>query len=181
MKGYYVEVRVGPVLKQYTEHSLNMDIIRPGQGSILVDLMRPYLERRNYEQLDLFGGDDSSAPTDKQTIKIEMPFHNGPVYNHSAKKVVKYNSLYRTELSKYGQAIVRRHLKKIMRHAFHTYMDGYTSKCEDYNQKRVKAGVTSFFSDYSIEFTEKDVSAFCRDWFRYRDKKYNSRVSPLIY
>ena len=70
MKGYYVEVRVGPVLKQYTEHSLNMDIIRPGQGSILVDLMRPYLERRNYEQLDLFGGDDSSAPTDNRRLRL---------------------------------------------------------------------------------------------------------------
>ena len=182
MKGYYVRVRVGQLMKQYIEHSLQMDVIQPGQGSVLVDLMRPHLELRNYEQLDLFGGGPAKSEySDDETVKIELPFHSVKAYNHISHKVIEYDKMYRTELSEYGQAMVRRHFKKIMRNAFHTYMDGYTSVWDGLDKKRVKSGVASFLADYSIEYSEKDVSTLCRDWFRYRTKKYKQRLSPIIF
>ncbi len=180
MKGYYVEVRVGHILKNYIEKSLDMDVVRPGQGSVLVDLMRPHLELRRYDQ-DLFGNQTIIHSPEKEIIKIEIPAHNLKVYNRKAKKSISYDYLYRTELSDAGQAIVRRHFKKIMRNAFHTYMDGATASWDALDKKKVKYSVTSFFSDYYIEFTEKDVSTFCRDWFRYRQKKNKQRLSPIIF
>lgn len=180
MKGYYVEVRVDPVLKQYIEHSLRMNVVRPGQGSVLVDLMRPHLEPRRYNQLDLFGEPVVAKHADNEVIKIEIPAHNLKVYNFRAKKNLAYDYVWRTELSEYGQAVLRRHFKKIMRQAFHTYMDGATSVWDTQDKKRIKCSVVSFFHDYYIDYTEKDVSTFCRDWLRYRNKKFAQRISPII-
>lgn len=180
MKGYYVEVRVGPLMKQYIEHSLQMDVVRPGQGSVLVDLMRPHLELRRYDQLDLFGQPVVQEYPEEETIRIEIPVHNIKSYNHHTKKNIAYNYIYRTELSEVGQAILRRHFKKIMRLAFHTYMDGATSSWDSLDKKRVKCSVASFLMDYYIKYDEKDVSTLCRDWFRYRKKKYDQRISPVI-
>ena len=69
----------------------------------------------------------------------------------------------------------------MMRQAFHVYMDGYTSAYDELDKKRVKAGITSFLSDYNINFTEKDISSLARDWFRYRDKKYEGRINPILF
>ena len=180
MKGYYVEVRVGQMLKQYIQHSLKMEVVRPGPGSILVDLMRPHLEPHQYDQLNLFGDQIEVKYNENEVIKIEIPAHNGITYNHKAKKNLNYKYIWRTELSKEGHAILRRHFKKIMRQAFHTYMDGATSVWDTQDKKRVKCSVVSFFHDYYIDYTEKDVSTYCRDWLRYRKKKFEQRISPII-
>ena len=179
MKGLYVEVKIDSILRQYIQNCLQSDVVKLPQGALLIDLMRPYLAINNVSQQDLFESEPEDE-TDMEVIRIELPLHNGPVYNANAKKVIRYNGLFRTKLTEEGQAVVRRHFKKLMRLAFHTYMDGHTAKCEAMNEKKVKQGVTSFLLDYSIDFTEKDVSTVSRDWFRYRMKNNEKRVSPIL-
>lgn len=181
MKGLNVEVNVGPVLKQYVEHCLGMDVVEVGNGWILTDIIIPYLELRPYKQLDLF--DDRLAIKDEKdsVIKIQMPLISRDVYNWKSRKVIKLNGYYRTEVSAEGQAMVRRHLKKIMRQAFRTYMDGYTAAWEELDKKRIKSGIINFFLEYEISFEEKDISAYARDWLRYRNKKYDGRISPILF
>lgn len=180
MKGFKVEIKVGSLIKQYVENCLQEDMIKTGNGWIIVDLIKPYLILESDRQLDLF--EDKKENLDKSDIiMLEIPLLHCKTYSKKYNRIIHLDGLYHTVVSEYGQAIVRRHLKKMMRQAFHVYMDGYTSAYEEIDKKRVKAGITSFLTDYNINFTEKDITSLARDWFRYRDKKYEGRINPILF
>ncbi len=182
MKGFNVEIRVGKLVKQYVENHLQDEILRTGNGWVIVDLIKPYLILESHkQQLDLFGDKKEEEKDYSEIILLEIPLLHCKTYSRKYDKIIHLDGLYHTVVSEYGQAIVRRHLKRMMRQAFHVYMDGYTSAYDELDKKRVKAGICAFFSDYQIDFTEKDVSSYARDWFRYRDKKYEGRIHPILF
>ena len=181
MKGLNVEIRVGSLLKQYVENYLQTDIIKTGNGWVLVDLIKPYLRLRDNNQLDMFDTEMSDNQDVSETIKLQVPLLHCKTYSKTYDRIIHLDGYYHTVVSEYGQAIVRRHLKRMLKQSFHVYMDGYTSAWDELDKKRVKTGVTSFFTDYGITFTEKDVNSYSRDWFRYRGKKYDGRISPILF
>ena len=179
MKGFNVEIKVGSLLKQYVENCLQDNIVKTGNGWVIVDLIKPYLILEPRKQLNLF--EEKEEKDYSEIIMVEVPLLHCKTYSKQYNRIIHLDGLYHTVVSDYGQAVVRRHLKKIMRQAFHVYMDGYTSAYDELDKKRVKAGITSFLSDYNIIFTEKDISSLARDWFRYRDKKYGGRINPILF
>lgn len=182
MKGFNVEIMIDPILKQYLVHHLKGDVVKAGNGAVIVDLIKPYLELSSQQQLELFPSNDKKKKTEfTESIKIEVPLLHCKTFSKKYNRIIYLDGIYHTVVSEYGQAIVRRHLKKMMRQAFHVFMDGYTSAYEELDKKRVKAGICAFFSEYTIDFTEKDVNSYARDWFRYRDKKYEGRISPILF
>lgn len=180
MKGLNVEIKVDSLVWQYMKYHFHDGVIKTGNGWVIVDLIKPYLELRPHRQLELFG-DGLGEDDDMRPLLLEIPLLHCKTYSRKYNRVIHLDGLYHTVVSEYGQAIVRRHLKRMMRQAFHVYMDGYTAAYEELDKKRIKAGICSFFSDYKIDFTEKDVSSYARDWLRYRNRKYDGRISPILF
>ncbi len=181
MKGLNLEVEVGPILKQYIENCLQMDVVVSSKRWVILDIIKPYLQVRS-KQLDMFDNGDKKINNDKSgTIKIEVPLFHCRAFNRTYGKVIYLDGIYHTVITDEGQAVLRRHFKQIMRQSFRVYMDGYTAAWEEFDKKKIKSGIVSYFSEYEINFTEKDVSAFARDWLRYRNKKYEGRISPILF
>ena len=172
MKGLYVNVRVSNLVRQWIVATFGTDIVKPAKGSVLIAIVKPYHELDPYESPM-----DDYIPED-QLIRIELPYISQRVHSLNDNKTYHCNTFFRNHLSLKGQAAVRRHFDKTFKHAFHVYMDGYSDAVED---TKVKEGVVSFFCEYNLDFTERDISSYTRDWFRYRNKKYQSRIMPLIY
>ncbi len=180
MKGLNLEVEVGPILKQYIENCLQMDVVVSSKRWVILDIIKPYLTVRS-KQFDIFDGEKSKQKDKSGTIKIEVPLFHCRAFNRTYGKVIYLDGIYHTVITDEGQAVLRRHFKQIMRQSFRVYMDGYTAAWEEMDKTKIKSGVVSFFSDYEINYTAKDVNAFARDWLRYRNKKFDGRISPILF
>lgn len=180
MKGLTTEIEVGSLLKQYVEKFLKQDVLIMGNGWVLSDIIKPYLELNSRDnQTEMF--DDKKTEKEKNTIKIMLPMHSTKISNKKSKKNYWLNPFYRVYVSPQGQAMVRRHLKKMMRQSFRVYMDGYTAAWEELDKSKVKSGVIAFFMEYEIEWNKNDENALSRDWLRYRSKKYDGRICPILF
>ena len=175
MKGLYVTARVGQRYKRYVEGCYQSDTIPLERGSNLLDTIMPYLELTS----------DEPEVIDDETIKIELPLGNKKVYNNAGQTVYVCNTLWRNRLSEKGQYRVKRFLENEFKKAFHSYMDGHMegqnlNRDDDMVNYKVKEAVSSFMINYHIDFTEKDLKALTRDWYRHRDKVDENKRSPLV-
>lgn len=181
MEGLYVEARVGARLKRYIVGSYQSDIIPLDRDSVLVAVIKPYLELAapDADPLD-------PKVAESEVVRIELPMANGKVYCHAGKKVYVCNTLWRNRLSAAGQARVKRFFDKSFKKAFRTYMDGFIehqqmTKDEEQTYLKVKEGIAAFLMQYHIDFGERDITSLARDWYRHRDRNEANRVSPLVF
>lgn len=175
MKGYYLQVKVGPKLKKYLECSYKGDVIIPPKDSSLMGIIKQHLE---------LWAEDEELPV-SECVKIELPLQNGQVYSQSAGKVYVCNTLWRNRLSEKGHQRVKKFFENAFRHAFHVFMDGfiegqYVAKDADARIK-VKSGVVAFLNQYHIDLDEKLVTALTRDYWRHNDRNEDNRFSPAAY
>lgn len=176
MEGIYVEILVGKRLKRFVEASFQSEILNPKKDSTLINLIKPYLELTS-------SGDAVELPPD-EVIRVELPLSNKRVYSVADKKTYVCNTLWRTQLTKRGHNRARAFFENSFRNSFHTFMDGYAEAQHDNtpdNRMNIKQGVVAFLCQYHIDFTEKDVTALTRSWYRHNDRNECGRVSPAIY
>lgn len=181
MEGLYVTARVGERLKKYIVDSYQSDIIPTERNMALISLIKPHLELTADEKEPL---DEETVL--KEVVRIEIPLGNTKVYNHSERKVYVCNTIWRNRLSNRGQDEVRRFFKNAFKKQFRAFMDGFIECQEmfgnaDCKYNKVKEGVTAFLMQYHIDFTERDIAALTRDWYRHRDKTEEYKTSPLVY
>lgn len=181
MEGMYVTARVGKRLKRYIVGSYQSDIVPTERNMALVSLIKPHLEltAENEETLD------REIVLD-EVVRIEIPMVNTKVYSRSARKVYVCNTLWRNRLSAKGQDEVKRFFDQAFKQQFRTYMDGFIESQEMFvtgglKYNKVKDGVTAFLMQYHIDFTNRDIAALARDWYRHRDKTEQNMASPLVY
>lgn len=181
MEGLYVTARVGRRLKKYIVDSYQSDIIPMERNMALISLIKPHLELTAEEEEPI-----DEEIMQKEVVRIEIPLGNMKVYNRAARKVYVCNTLWRNRLSEKGQDEVKKFFDRAFRQQFRTYMDGFIESQEMFGKdgrkyNKVKEGVTAFLIQYHIDFTERDIAALARDWYRHRDKTEENQSSPLVY
>lgn len=181
MEGLYVTARVGYRMKKYITESYDSDIIPLDRDSVLLAVIKPYLELTSDEEEPV---DDETK--EREVVRIELPLENAKVYYHAGKKVYVCNTLFRNRLSKAGQDRVKRFFEKNFKKAFRTFMDGFIAHqqlemTENMLYLKVKEGIAEFLMQYHIEFNDRDIATLARDWYRHRDRNEENRVSPLVY
>lgn len=168
-------------MKKYITESYKSDIIPLDRDSVMLAIIKPYLELTSDEEEHI-----DPETMEQEVVRIELPLENAKVYYNAGKKVYVCNTLFRNRLSKAGQDRVKRFFEKNFKKAYRTFMDGFIAHqqlemTEDQIYLKIKEGITEFLMQYHIEFNDRDIATLARDWYRHRDRNEDNRVSPLVY
>lgn len=180
MKDRILTITVKEEIYRYVTQSLNSDVVKLERGSTLMYIIRPHLilEPDDWEL--------EPIPDGFAQLNIELPVRSLTVEARSG-KVYYCDTLFRDHLTKEGLVKVRSFMKKNYNDNFCTFMAGWVEHqyrvnemAEKKRRIHVTDGITAFFNNYHIEFTEAMVEARRQAWKRYMDKVEKYDKSPIL-
>ncbi|MDD4641346.1 MAG: hypothetical protein PHF92_08340 [Bacteroidales bacterium] len=171
MERFSVDVNVGRTLRSFIIQTNGSSVVDPDKGSILWCLVKQHLNLRPQQEYSL--------PEVDGVIKILLRSGDSiKTYSHTRSGLLNCNMLYRCYLDEIGQASIRRHFEKNMKHLFHVFMAGYMAANPEAG---ILYAITDFCLEYNIEFDNTTLGALRKDWYRYRQKSTETKICPLVF
>lgn len=166
-----VDVRVGPILKEYIIASSGSDVLVPEKDTVLWALLKQHLVTCP----------TTYVPITDRTEYIQIALRTtkaAATYSVVSERKLLINTLFRSFLTNSGQNVIRRHFAKEFKKSFRDYMKGALN---NNSSIQIKDAIEKFCEDNKVTMNKISYEMLKKDWYRFSKKNNAQSVCTLIF